>query len=208
MAQPRIQPGIVAVLFATLALAACTNGGTTPTGTPSTPPATSAAAAAPAPYKASPLDLCNSLDLAPLAALSLKVEGRNSEPPVGNPGSACLVTLKTADGHLASLRVEAMVLSSVEEAKRTYVSEQSVTKLKLDREITGLGDQAEARSLESESSGLKQSEYMVHMRTGNMTVKTWVSVGGKAYVPKEVLAPAVEAVQRAVLAKVQQAWKQ
>jgi hypothetical protein len=193
-----------------LTVTGCTGGAPNPT----MPPATTAAPAPVSPtptgrtYQASALDLCNKTDLAPLADLSLKVEKRDDSPPNGGPGAACFFQLKTADGHLASLRVEAMVLGSQEEAVKAFNSQQNVTVLKPDATISGLGDQAEGRTLDSEPSGFKQSEYMVHLRSGNMTVKAWISVGGNAYTPKQTLATKAETIARATFTTASTAWLQ
>lgn len=197
----------VAVLVAALTVAACSEGTPSPTTDPATTaPAASATASGPV-YKASSFDLCNNTDLAPLADLSLKVEGNDNSPPIGGEGSACMFTMKSADGNLSSLRVEAMVLASVDEAQRAFQSQQNVSKMKSDGAVSGLGDQAEGRTLDSEP-GFKQSEYMVHMRSGNMTLKAWISVGGKAFTPKEKLATKADAILRATFAKVSGVWKQ
>jgi len=115
--------------------------------------------------------------------------------------------MKSADGNLSTLRVEAIVLSSVEEATRAFQSQQNVSVTKPDGPVSGLGDQAEGRTLDSDQ-GFKQSEYMVHLRSGNMTVKAWISVGGKAFTPKQTLATKMDALARATLTTVSSAWKQ
>jgi hypothetical protein len=192
------------VVVVALTVAGCT-GGDPPAA--SSPGASTATAAAGPVYKASSLDLCNRTDIAPLADLKLKVEGTDNSPPVGGPGSACLWRMKSADGNLSTLRVEAIVLSSAEEATRAFQAQQNVSVMKSDGPISGLGDQAEGRTLDSEQ-GFKQSEYMVHLRSGNMTVKAWISVGAKAFTPKQTLAAKMDALARATLATVSSAWKQ
>lgn len=195
-----------AVLAAVLTVAACTGGSPSPTTAPTTSAPGSPTPAAPT-YKASSLDLCNNTDLAPLADLSLKVEGTDNSPPTGGEGSACLFKMKTADGFLAGVRVEAMVVGSADEAQRAFQAQQNVSVMQTDGPISGLGDEAEGRTLDSEP-GFKQSEYMVHMRAGNMTVKAWISVGGKEFTPKQTLAAKMDTMARAAFATTSAAWKQ
>jgi hypothetical protein len=196
------------VVLAALTVAGCTQEPPSPTPTPaaSTAPEASASPAGPT-YKASTLDLCAKTDLAPLADLSLKLEGKDDSPPNGGPGAACFFKFKTAGGHLASLRVEAMAVSSAEEAEKAFKSQQNVSVMKSDGPVSGLGDQAEGRTLDSEP-GFKQSEYMIHGRVGNLTFKAWLSVGGNAFTPKTTLAPKVNTIAKALLTTASSAWLQ
>jgi hypothetical protein len=114
--------------------------------------------------------------------------------------------MKSADGNMSTLRVQAVVHSSVDEATRAFQAQQNVSNLKPDGPISGLGDQAEGRTLDSDQ-GFKQSEYMVHLRTANMTVKVWISLGAKAFTPKQTLAPKMDALARSTLATVSSAFK-
>ncbi len=197
------------VVLALLTVAGCDRASPSPTPSP-TP--TTASAAAPSPagstFQASTLDLCAKTDLAPLADLALKLDDKDSSPPNGGPGEACLFTFKTADGHLASLRVEAMALSSVEEAAKNFTSVQRMGEMKSDGPVSDLGDQAQARTLDSSYPDLKESQYKIHGRSGNLTFQVWVSVRGSAFTPKDKLAPKVHTIAQALLAMVTSAWLQ
>ncbi|HEX6684949.1 MAG TPA: hypothetical protein VF062_19325, partial [Candidatus Limnocylindrales bacterium] len=135
------------LVVAALTVSACTGGDpqASPSNPPpSTPPPTTLAAAAPA-FKASALDLCHRTDIAPLADLSLKVDGTDNSPPAGD-GSVCLWRMRSADGNLSTLRVEAIVLPSAGDAARAFQAQQNVSVMKADTQIGGLGDQAEGRT--------------------------------------------------------------
>jgi hypothetical protein len=158
-------------------------------------------------YKASPLDLCQLTDIKALAAdLKLTVNGNDNSPSPEGPGAACLWRMKSADGNMSTLRIQAVVHSSEDEATRAFQAQQSNI-LKSDGPISGLGDQAEGRTLDSDV-GFKQSEYMVHLRTGNLTAKAWISLGAKEYTPKQTLATKMNELARTTLATVSGAWKQ
>lgn len=199
--------GIAAVVIgAALTVSGC-SGGETPPPTSSPQPAVSSAAPASAVYKVSPLDLCQATDIKALAAeLKLTVNGTDNSPSPEGPGAACLWRMKSADGNMSTLRVQAVVHSSAEEATRAFQAQQSNI-LKSDGPISGLGDQAEGRTLDSDL-GFKQSEYMVHLRTGNLTAKAWISLGAKAFTPKQTLATKMNELARTTLATVSSAWKQ
>jgi hypothetical protein len=54
--------------------------------------------------------------------------------------------------------------------------------------VADLGEQAEAFSAQSTAGGGKTTEYLMHARTGNLVVKTFLTVGGDDYVTKQSLA--------------------
>ncbi|WP_117208605.1 hypothetical protein [Allorhizocola rhizosphaerae] len=198
---------VIIALFVLITASACTEE--TPASTPPStgpgagPTATGGPAQA---YRSKPLDLCQRTDLAPLTELSLKVESTNPEPPPSGPGSACLWKMKSASGHMASLRVEAVTQGSVDAAQAAFKGQQDVSAMRGDGDIPGLGDQAEGRTQDSEP-GFKQSEYMIHMRAGNMTLKVWISVGGNAFTPKDSLKDKMIKLMRTTLATVSEEWK-
>jgi hypothetical protein len=194
-----------AVFVVALTVSGCSGGDTPP---PSSPQASASSAAASATvYKASSLDLCNNTDIKALTAdLKLTVDSTDNSPSPEGPGAACMWRMKSADGNLSTLRVQAVVHSSVDEATRAFQAQQNVSNMKSDGPISGLGDQAEGRTLDSDQ-GFKQSEYMVHLRTGNMTVKVWISLGAKAFTSKQTLATKMDGLARTTLATVSSAFK-
>lgn len=201
--------GAVVGTVAALTLAGCSSSDTPPPSPPQT------AASSPAPpaasgttYKQSPLDLCNNTDIKALILdLRLVVDSTDNSPSAEGPGSACMWRMKSADGNMSTLRVQAVVHSSGDEATRAFQSQQNVSNMKADGPISGLGDQAEGRTLDSDQ-GFKQSEYMVHLRTGNMTVKAWISLGAKEFTPKQTLATKMTDLAKSTLTTVSSAWKQ
>ena len=197
---------VVAVLVA-LTVSGCTGGDKSPPDSPQRG-ATSPAASGPT-YKATSFDLCNNTDIkAFVLDLRLTVDSTDNSPSAEGPGAACMWRIKSADGNPSMLRVQAVVHRSVEDASRSFKGQQFVTNMKSDGPISGLGDQAEGRTVDSESDqGFKQSEYMVHLRTGNMTVKTWIILGAKEFTPKQTLATRMDALTRATLTTVSSAFK-
>jgi hypothetical protein len=201
--------GVAGVVIAVaLTLAGCTGSETPPPSSSPQPAASSPAAASATVYKESPLDLCAQTDVKALTAdLKLTVDSTDNSPSPEGPGAACMWRMKSADGNMSTLRVQAVVHRSADEATRAFQAQQNVSNLKADGPISGLGDQAEGRTLDSDQ-GFKQSEYMVHLRTGNMTVKAWISLGAKEFTPKATLAAKMDALARTTLTTVSSAWKQ
>ncbi|MFC6022325.1 hypothetical protein ACFP2T_39975 [Plantactinospora solaniradicis] len=192
-------------LAAVLLIAGCASGEDspreTPTGSvPSVSTGTSPAGSGPL-YNAVGLDLCAGTDLAPLADLSLTVEKRNAREPRSAPGSACQFDLRTRSGHEATLLVEASTLTSADEAGRLYKATRDVTVMRPDGAVSGIGDEAEGFTEESEP-GFKYSEYMIHARSGNLVLKVWLAVGGTAFTPKDVLADKATTIAKATLPQV------
>jgi hypothetical protein len=197
-----------AVLVVALTLAGCTDSDTPPPPPSPQPGVSSPAAASATVYKEAPLDLCTKTDVKTLVSdLKLTVDSTDNSPSAEGPGSACLWRMKSADGNMSTLRVQAVVHRSSDEAVRAFQAQQNVSNMKADGPISGLGDQAEGRTLDSDQ-GFKQSEYMVHLRTGNMTVKAWISLGAKDFTPKATLAAKMNELAKATLAAVSTAWKQ
>lgn len=180
-----------------LALGGCTDGerseGSVQPATPASPAASTADL-----YAAADLDLCAKTDRAPLADLKLTVRGTDPKPPPSAPGSACLFEMRTADGHEASLRVEAATPSSADQARQLYQATADVSGMSRDAAVTGLGEQAEGFAKQSDP-GFKYAEYLIHAQTGNLVVKVWLAVGGDSYVPKRTLAAAVREIAGATL---------
>jgi hypothetical protein len=196
------------VLAGALAVAGCSGGAVQPpaaptSGSPVTVPTstTSAAASAGPAYNATGLDLCAKTDTAQLSGLSLTVDRADAKAPTSGPGAACLFNLRTADGHKASLLVEASTPPSTQDAERLFRSKAAVTVMTSEGAVTGLGDEAEAFSKESQP-GFKYSEYLVHARSGNLVVKVWLAVGGNEFTPKATLAARSQAIAKTALAAV------
>ena len=196
-----------AVLLVALTLAGCSEGDTTPPTSSPQAGASSSPAASGMVFIESPLDLCDKTDIKALSTdLRLTVDSTDNSPPPEGPGAACIWRMTSADGNLSTLRVQAVVHESEDEATRGFQAQQSVSNMEADGPISGLGDQAEGRALDSDQ-GFKQSEYMVHLRTGNMTVKTWIILGAKEFTPKQTLATRMDALTRATLTTVSSAFK-
>jgi hypothetical protein len=179
----------IAALALVAAIAGCsdpeptTPGGAATTTPEPTVPATSAQ---PIGFSATELDLCKKTDLKPLAKLGLTVSGTDPKPPPSAPGAACLFTMKTKDGHEASLRVEASTPESVAQATQLYNTTSTITDMKDAGPVSGLGEEAEAYTKQADQ-GYKDSEYLVHARTENLVIKVWLSVGGDTYASKQSL---------------------
>jgi hypothetical protein len=180
--------GIFVAVMALSVVAAC-SGDDQPEPPAPTPAATSAfPAASTGPYDATDLSLCTATDLTPLDALGLTEQKTDPKPPPSAPGSACLFTMKTAAGHAASLRVEASTPESTEQAELLYRSTSSVTDLIDEGPVADLGEEADGFSGQSTAAGEKTTEYLVHARTGNLVLKTFLTVGGSDYPSKASLA--------------------
>jgi hypothetical protein len=181
---------------AALVLVAVVTSGCTPDPDPAPPVATPAAVPSPsaAPesaYSAVGVDLCAKADRAPLESLKLTVKGTAAKSPTSAPGAACLFELRTADGHEASLLVEASTPPSAEQAEQLYRATAAVTGMTAAGDVAGLGDEAAALTKRSDPG---QSEYLIHSRAGNLVVKVWLSVGGDAYPPEQTLAGPVRTI--------------
>jgi hypothetical protein len=197
-----------ALTIACGAVGGCTDrpngaGGATSAGSTTAPtsPEASPASSTGRLYRATDLDLCTRTSLAPLADLSLTVQRTDPTPPRSAPGAACLFEMRTEDGHIASLRVEAATPPSIQEAQRLYRATEQVTVMQPDGSISGIGDEAEGFSKQSEP-GFKYSEYLVQARTGNLVAEVWLAVGGKDFVPKQTLAARSRTILAATLAQV------
>jgi len=180
--------GFLFAVVALVGLAGCTgdNEPQPPAATPA-PLATSAAPLA-ADYDATGVQLCDVTDLTPLKQLGLTAAKSDAKAPPSAPGSACLFTLKTKAGQHGSLLVDASTPESADQAKLLFQATASVTDMVDEGPIPGLGEQAEGYSGQSTASGAKTTEYLVHARTGNLVVKTFLTVGGGDYASKESVA--------------------
>jgi len=153
-------------------------------------------------YNASSFDLCARTDRRPLADLALTVEQTNDRPTLTpDPGAACLFEMRTPDGYMANLLVRAATPASIEEAEGLFRSTRRVTAMDFAGAVTGLGDEAEAYSKESEP-GFKYSEYKVSVRSGNLVLDVWLAVGGVAFTPVATLAERSQAIARTVLTQI------
>ena len=191
--------GFLVAVVALGALAGCTGEAEPqpPAATPA-PPATSGLPAPSGPaadYDATGVRLCDATDLTPLKKLGLTARKTAAKAPASAPGSACLFTLRSKDGHDGSLLVEAATPESAEQAELLYRATGSVTDMVDEGALPGLGDEAEGFSGQSTASGEKTTECLVHARTGNLVVKAFLTVGGDDYPNKQaVAAPAREIV--------------
>jgi len=185
--------GFLFAVVALAGLAGCTGGDATPPPTATPAPLATSAVPSAAIYDATGLKLCQTTDLTPLKELGLSATKSDSKQPPSAPGSACLFSLKTKDGHEGSLLVEASTPESADQAKLLYKATGSVTDMVDEGPVSGLGEQAEGYSGQSTASGEKTTEYLVHAQTGNLVVKTFLTVGGDDYASKQsVAAPARE----------------
>ncbi len=195
-------------LVLALATAACTSRPESTVTPPSVVPSPSVPAIsshATPKYEAGTVGLCAKTDLAPLVDLSLKVVRKDPTPPTSGPGEACLFEMTTPDGHIASLRVEAVALASAGDAERLYRAERAVTRMISDGSVAGVGEQAEAFAIQSEP-GFKYAEYKIHVRDANLVLEVWLAVGGNVFTPKATLAAATRAVVDSAFATVSRAW--
>ncbi|MDG4771791.1 hypothetical protein [Solwaraspora sp. WMMD792] len=152
-------------------------------------------------YGADGLDLCQLVDLDPLAALAVTVESTDPTPPRATPGAACLFKLVTRSGHLGSLRVEAATPATVADAERLYRDRGEFTVMLPEGGVPGLGDQAAAFARRTEP-GFKYAEYMIHVRLANLMLLVWLAVGGNEFVPTAQLAAPARTIAEAALALV------
>ncbi|NJC84197.1 hypothetical protein [Planosporangium mesophilum] len=197
----------LAVLVGAVVVAGCSGGRqplpqSTADSPPSVPTGTTSASASAGPtYNAIGLDVCTKTDSAQLATLSLTVDRAEAKQPTSGAGDACQFSMHTADGHKATLLVEASTPPSIEEAQRLFRSKAAVTVMSPEGPIMGLGDEAEAFSKQSQP-GYKYSEYLMHARSGNLVVKVWLAVGGNEFTPKATLAATCQAIVKATLSAV------
>ncbi len=197
---------IAALALVAVAVAGCSDAEPeTPGGAATTPePTVPATSAQPTGFTAAELDLCKKTDLAPLAGLDLTVSATDPKPPPSAPGAACLFTMKTKDGHEASLRVEASTPESVAQATQLYNTTSTITDMKEAGPVSGLGEEAEAYTKQADQ-GYKDSEYLVHARTENLVIKVWLSVGGDKYAPTQSLEGPSKDIATATIALVPKA---
>jgi hypothetical protein len=195
---------VVVAAGALLAFSACTGDsgdesttGPQPADSPS-PVVPESTAPAEALYSADGVDVCARTDRSPLKQLALSVKGAKAKPPTSAPGAACLFDLRTKDGHEGTLLVEASTLASTDQAQSLYRATSDVTGMKSDGTISGVGEQADGFTKQS-NPGFKYAEYMVHARTGNLVVKVWLAVGGDTYAAKKDLSAATLAITRTTL---------
>jgi hypothetical protein len=199
-------PNVIAIVLAVVSMAGCTGQAPEPASSrPEMPRPTPSAAALT--YRYSALDLCALTDLGPLAALKLTVQEKRRAAPSGRKGEAeaCLYEMGTQSGDIARLSVEAVPAKSLDEAQIIYGAAEH-NSMKPDGQITGLGEQAEGRTLDTEL-GYRHSEYMIHLRSQNLHLAVWLAVGGASFTPKETLAPKVKAISEATFAAVARAWQ-
>jgi hypothetical protein len=189
-----------ALLAATLT--ACTPDGT-PRAAPSSPaPAAPTAAASTAPaYTATGLDLCAQTDRSPIDGLRLTLEASTPKPPATGPGAGCLFQLHTADGQPATLLVQAVTPTTVDDARRVYTAAGAVTEMTPDPAFAAVGEES-AGLTQDRQLDFADSRYLGHARQANLEVEVGLAVGGRTFAPKETLATPVAAILRATLAKV------
>lgn len=210
MTSSRLLLPVVLTALTTLALTACTGGTPTPT-TSSAPAASPSAAASPTAaalaYRYVDLDLCTVTDLAPLAGLKLTLKEKKRTLPLGRTkgeGEACLHEFTTAGGDVARLTVEAIPAKSVAEAEGIYKA--AAQGMQADGTVAGAWEQGEAATLNT-TEGSKQTQYLVHVRSGNLTLKVWLAVNGDSYAAKDTLATPAKAIAEKAYTSVTQYWK-
>jgi len=202
---------VVLAALTTLALAACTGG--TPTSTASSavpagsPSATASPTRAAAAYRYVDLDLCTVTDLAPLAGLKLTLKEKKRSLPLGRnqgEGETCLHEFTTAGGDVARLTVEAVLAKTMAEAE--VIFPVAARGMQSDGSLTGGWDQGEAATLNT-LEGSKQTQYLVHLRSGNLYLRVWLAVNGDSYVAKDKLAGPAKAIAEQTYATVTRYWK-
>jgi hypothetical protein len=198
---------LTSALALVLALSACTSSppSTPSTSAPTSAPPGSAAAAAPS-YRYQPgVNLCEKTDVGVVAPLNLTVKSKSGTPPQAGPGEACLIEATSPSGRPASLRVEAVVLPNADTAKQLYKTQHETTRMQPDGAISGLGDEAEGLTLQTDP-GFKYAEYRVHLRRDNLVIEVWLAVGGDDFVPKATLQAMARTVAAATLSLADGAW--
>lgn len=114
------------------------------------------------------------------------------------PGAACLFEMHTPDGYTANLLVYAATLTSVDEARRVFRSTRQ-TVMSSAGTVSGFGDETETYTRDWEP-GFKYSEYKINIRSGNLVLQVWLSVGGTAFTPAPTLAAKAQTVAKTTLA--------
>jgi hypothetical protein len=201
----RIRTGAFAVvgIVAMLGLVACTNSSRQPSPSVlvSTPAAGASTASPAASYDASALQLCTSTDIAPLAALQLRVQSKSPVAAPGGAGSSCFFDLLTATGEPASLTVTGSTFESADQATHYYEQRN----LNSDgaahaSPLAGLGEQASGDWLQEDlKDGLKQSIYGLTATDANLFVEVEISVAGRPPVSAQSLAGPARAFAEATL---------
>jgi len=135
--------------------------------------------------------------------LSLTRVGGTPKPAVGYESSVgCLFALRTREGDGADLLVQATALKSPEQARQFYRARLRRPIYKPDGNIGGIGDEADALSLQEHEPGFKRSEYIVETRSGNLVVEVFLGMSGSQFKDKATLAAKTTAILKSTLAMV------
>jgi hypothetical protein len=181
------------VAFA-LALGACKRK--RPTPPPPLPPLRSWSPS-PAPVSSGPLvpvtglDLCGKTNLAPLADLKVKV--KKTKPDThgfGGADAGCFFELRTAGGRDVSMHVGVTTFKSVEDAKHFFEVHRKFRQegpMKYDGSLSGIGEEADGFSKETEKKEYSAAEYLILARFENRHVEAWFEVFDKPLIAKTTL---------------------
>jgi hypothetical protein len=199
---------VLAPFLVVLSLAACT--GTDPKPAPTTAgqgPAPASASPSPAvTYEHKVIDLCEKVDLAPLAPLRLTLREKRAAQPLGvreHEGDSCLHEMTTAEGKIARLTVSAVVTGTPDQARgRLDAATGGTTAI---GPVAGPWQQGVVHTLDTEQ-GYKHSELEVRAVSGNLYLSVWLAVGGDEYTPAGTLQPPVTKIAETTFATVTEAW--
>ncbi|HET9517134.1 MAG TPA: hypothetical protein VFO77_05350 [Actinoplanes sp.] len=201
---------VLAATLLVLSLAACTVDA--PKSAPPSLWQPSVQSTSPTPtvtYRHTELDLCAEADLAPLKSLRLTVQQQNGRPnfPLisADHQSTCHHTLRTADGHYASLVVGAVVLDSAEHARRTFDAKQA--RYKSAGTVSGPWQAGAASTFVGTTGKFKNSEYGVRVLDGNLYLEASLAVHGTSHTPLGKMDPIVTEIATTTFDTVARAWR-
>jgi len=198
---------LLAPVFVVLGLAACTTGpDPAPTTASQAPaPADPASSSAAVTYEHKVIDLCNKVDLAPLAPLRLTLQAKRAALPPGvreGEGDSCLHEMRTAEGKTARLTVSAVVTDRPDQAQREVEGKSGG--MTLVGPVTGPWQQGAALTRDGDA-GVEETQSEVRAASDNLYLSVWLSVGDKA--PVEALQPSVTKIAETTFATVTEAWR-
>jgi hypothetical protein len=130
-------------------------------------------------YDASGVDLCTKTDLAPIADLSLTVETRRPDHPLGAPGAFCGFIMHNRADHPALLIIHVSTPETDEEARQTF--DVALRGMYVDGPVTGLGMEAEGRLAWKVFRDFTQAEYKISAIDHNLVIEVVLSLGERGY---------------------------
>lgn len=152
-------------------------------------------------YRAKGLDLCGKTDLTPLADLKVKVDKKNPKPGGWTDADAvCFFDMHIAGGREASLLVAVTTLKSIEEAKVMCRALRKHGEMNHEGPLSGVGDEADSYSLETDKNEYQQAQSMLRARFDNRVVEVWLSAFAKPFLPKTTLSEKVRTMLQATAA--------